>query len=136
MIKVWCGKKGVGKTKSLIAAANSLSAETKGDIVFIDRKPDYKFELTHRVRFVNASEYPVFDCRSFIGFIAGIITGNYDIEAIFIDGLTHITQYDEAEYEQFYHRLIELSQHNHVDFYLSHSMDSDEIPDYIKPFIE
>ena len=135
MVKVYYGKKGIGKTKSLIEKANELSENAKGDIVFIDRKPDYRFELKHKVRFVNASEYPVSDSRVFLGFLAGILTGNYDIEIIFVDGLTHIVNYDEEGYKVFYNALSKLSEENNVDFYLTHSADTDEVPDYIKQYI-
>jgi len=45
MIKVVCGKKGVGKTRTLVNSANNFLSSASGDIVFISGKRQLMHEL-------------------------------------------------------------------------------------------
>lgn len=136
MIKVWYGDKGIGKTKALVKTANEMAVEgSKGHVVFINHKQELMYELKYQIRFIKASEYPIASCSSFIGFICGLISSNYDIEAIFIDGLTHITRFDEENYKKFFETIKVLSEKYEIDFYVSMSGEECELPEYVKPYI-
>ena len=135
MIKVWYGEKGSGKTKSLIAKAEELAVNKKGDLVFLDRTPDRIFDLTHHIRVTNVSDFPVFSCATFIGFISGVISNNYDVTDIFIDGLTHITKNDSDNYEKFFKVLEDLSKQFDINFYLTFSGPNEPVPEYIKAYL-
>lgn len=135
MIKVWYGEKGSGKTKSLISKAEEIAVNKKGDIVFLDRTPDRIFDITHRIRVTNVSDFPVISCCSFIGFISGVISNNYDVTDIFVDGLTHITKEDSENYEKFFATLEKLSEKFDINFYLTFSGPDGKAPEYIKKYL-
>ena len=86
MIQVFCARRGSGKTKRLIDLANTQVAEAKGDSVYIDDDSRPMLQLSRGIRFVDTNEYYVGDCQSFYGMLCGIISSNYDIENIYIDG--------------------------------------------------
>jgi len=135
MIKVWYGKKGTGKTKALVQSANDMVESCTGDVVFIDHNAERMYDLKHQIRYVNTSEFFIDNCSSFAGFISGIISGDYDIGAIFIDGMTHITKGDETGFQSFFSILEKLAKQFSIEFYISMSSESDELPSYVKPYI-
>ena len=53
MIKVFYGKKGTGKTKHMLEAANAASKETNGSVVYIDDSNELLVKLSHKIRFIN-----------------------------------------------------------------------------------
>ncbi|MCX7842931.1 MAG: hypothetical protein N2489_07645 [Clostridia bacterium] len=136
MIKVFFGKKGMGKTKLLIDAANKMSEESTGDVVFIDDSTQLMYDLKHRIRFVNVSDFPVKGQAAFLGFICGIISEDFDIEGIFIDGLTYIADENVSELKGFFDNLEALSKKYNIKFYLSINGDNAAAPDYLKAYIE
>ncbi len=135
MVKVVFGKKGMGKTKYLIEEANIQALESTGDIVFIDSSDQLMYDLKHKIRFINVSEFPLVGSNGFIGFLCGIISENYDINAIFIDGLTRIIKQEAEEMENFFKEINQLSEKHGIKFYISVSGDSENIPDFIKEFV-
>ena len=88
MIKVFYGKKGMGKTKKMLEHANTLAGESNGNVVYIDDSNELLVKLSHKIRFINILDYPVSGAEAFLGFICGVASQNYDIETVFIDGLT------------------------------------------------
>ena len=102
MIKVFYGKKGTGKTKHMLEAANAASKETNGSVVYIDDSNELLVKLSHKIRFINILDYPVFGSDAFLGFICGVVSQNYDIETIFIDGLTYIVHQDVDSLKKFF----------------------------------
>ena len=56
MIRIIYGKKGSGKTKKIIDAANEAVKYSTGELVFIDDDNRYMYDLRHEIRFVNATE--------------------------------------------------------------------------------
>lgn len=56
-------------------------------MIFIDDDNRAMYDLHHDIRFINLSEFPVSSACEFIGFICGLISNNYDIEKIYIDGI-------------------------------------------------
>lgn len=90
MIQLIMGKKGSGKSKQVVDMANKLVNEAEGDIVFIDDDNRYMLDLRHEIRFVNSSEYNVDGVNKFYGFVCGMISQDFDISHIFIDGLKNM----------------------------------------------
>ncbi|TYQ15631.1 UNVERIFIED_CONTAM: hypothetical protein Cloal_2102 [Acetivibrio alkalicellulosi] len=134
MIKVICGKKGVGKTKVLVDLANSLVDTSLGDVVFIDGSSQLMYDLNHKIRFINLSEFPVNISGSctFLGFICGVISENYDISGIFIDNITKVANEETNVLKELIDGLKELSTKYSVDFYISLEGDPNSMPDFIK----
>lgn len=135
MIKVIYGPKGMGKTKILIDTANILAQKGKGAVVFIDDTTQLMYDLKHEVRFVNVSDFPFLGCEGFLGFICGILSQNYDIEGIFIDGLNYIVKQKAPELEGFFKGLREVSEKENIDFYITINGDADLLPEYLNQYI-
>jgi AAA+ ATPase superfamily predicted ATPase len=135
MIKVIYGEKGTGKTKILVGAANDLAVERKGDVVFIDDSNQLIYDLKHEIRFVNVADYPITGPDEFLGFICGIIAQDYDVEGIFIDGLTYILKQSLDTLEQFFSRLAQISEKFKVDFNISINGKMDTIPAFISEYV-
>jgi len=135
MIKVIYGQKGTGKTKWLIDTANKVSREAKGTVVFVDYSTQLMYDLDRKIRFVNTSDFPLTGSDSFFGFICGMISQNYDIQDIFIDGLNHITKQTAFELESFFDSLKLLGDKYEVDFHIILSGSKDDIPEYLNQFI-
>ena len=135
LIKVIYGKKGSGKTKKLIDTANALAGGSKGDVVFIDDSNQLMYDLKHQVRFVNVSEFPIKGEEGFFGFLCGMISANYDIGSILIDGLTYIVEQKIGTLENFFKKLDYISSTNKIDFYISINGEPDVMPGYVRNYI-
>ena len=132
MIKVIYGEKGMGKTKILIDAANKLSAECSGDVVFIDNNTQVMYDLRHEIRFVNMTDFPVMDSSGFFGFLCGVLSQDYDIEGIFIDGLNYIVKKKAGELGDFFEKLDIVEKKTGINFYITINGKNDDIPAVIK----
>lgn len=95
MIKFVLGPSGSGKTKWLIDEANRDKREGHGNIVFIDTDDSHIFTLDHKVRLVNAADFKIDCVNKLYGFLAGIISRDYDIEKIYVDGIYEIIDFDD-----------------------------------------
>ena len=137
MIQIIFGRRGSGKTKRIIDLANGAIKEQKGDVLFIDDDNRYMFDLRHEIRFVNAGEYGARGPERFIGFINGIMAGNYDVSLIFIDAFLRLVKVDKPDIytlEGFFTELEELSNRSNVDFVISLSEDPALVPEAIRRF--
>ena len=135
MVKVYYGKKGTGKTKHMLESANGLVLTSKGNVIYIDDSDELRLKLDHSIRFVNILDYPVKGADSFLGFICGVASQNYDIETIFIDGLTYIVEQSAEELSRFFKGVDDLSERHNVDFYMSINGDEDKMPEFIKKYL-
>ncbi len=140
MIKVFYGKKGMGKTKNMIDNAISVANESRGNVVYIDDSNELISKLSHKIRFINVLDYPKFDdeifgAEAFLGFICGVASQNYDIETLFIDGLTYIIGDDAVALEKFFDGIAKISDGHNVDFYISINGDEANVPAYINQYL-
>lgn len=140
MIKVFYGKKGMGKTKNMLDCANGVANESRGNVVYIDDSNELLSKLSHKIRFINVLDYPkfnegIFGAEAFLGFICGVASQNYDIETLFIDGLTYIIGDDAVALEKFFAGIVKITDAHNVDFYISINGDESNIPAYIKDYI-
>lgn len=133
MIKVFYGKKGTGKTKNMLEAANGLVVDAKGSVVYIDDSNELLVKLARDIRFINVKDYPVEGSDAFLGFICGVASQNYDIETIFIDGLGYIVGTEDAVLEKFFAGLEKITSDNKVDFYIS--INGETAPEYVKKYL-
>ena len=134
MIKLLIGKKGTGKTKALIEQVNSASSVAKGNVVFVSNNTSSAmFDISKAVRMIDTTDFDIVNYSEFEGFICGIISGNYDITNIFIDGLFKIVKSDDLDgLENFLTRLEKISTKFNISFVLTLSIDVDAAPDYVK----
>ena len=107
MITLILGKKGSGKTKRLMDMCVKATADSKGNVVFIEKDNTLTYDLSHKTRLVAADEYGIVGFDAFYGFIAGMCAGNYDITDIFVDSTLKIGG-DIAGLEAFVEKLAKL----------------------------
>lgn len=130
MITLILGKKGSGKTKRLIDMCNKATAESKGNVVFIEKDSTLTYDISHAARLVVADEYGIKGFEAFYGFIAGMCAGNYDITDIFVDSTLKIGGRDMEALADFIERLSKLQ----INMVLSISADKSEIAERIAEY--
>ena len=135
MIRIIYGKKGSGKTKKIIDAANEAVKSSTGELVFIDDDNRYMYDLRHEIRFVNATEYDVSSPDTFMGFICGILAGNYDMKQLFIDGFLRLVKSEMADLEPFFVKLEDITHRHGVDVVISAGAKDDTVPEFLKKYI-
>ena len=135
MIKVFFGEKGMGKSKMMVDLANEHAGKGKGNVVFVDDSNDLMLKLKYQIRFTDVSVYPVEGADQFFAFICGIISQNYDIESIFIDGLTYIVKAGIGTLEGFFANIEKLMQKYGIDFIFSINGKPESIPPFLKAYV-
>ena len=134
MVELLIGKKGTGKTKALIEQVNAAASVAKGNVVYISNSTSSTmFDISRDVRMIDTTDFEIVNYSEFEGFICGIISGNYDITNIFVDGLFKIVDGDDLDgLEVFFTRLEKIGKKFDISFVLSLSIDVDAAPDYVK----
>lgn len=135
MIKIVYGAKGTGKTKIMIDLANDCIAKVNGDVIFLAETNRYMHEIKYQIRFTNVNEHNIVSEDGLIGFIKGMIAGNYDIKTIFIDKAHKMMSLDVEALESFIENLAAIAKDSNVDFVLSISRDLEEMPNFIKKYV-
>jgi len=135
MIKVFYGEKGMGKSKMMVDLANEHADMRNGDVVFIDDSNDLMLKLKHRIRFTDVTVYPVDGADQFFAFICGIISQNYDIESIFIDGLTYIVKADVGSLERFFNNISMLTEKYPISFFFSINGRPEAMPAFLQAYV-
>ena len=59
MVKIIYGRKGTGKTKQIIDAANQSMAQAKGNIVYVTDSKEYTLQIKHQIRYINSIDYSI-----------------------------------------------------------------------------
>ena len=135
MVKVIMGVKGSGKTKQLIEAINRAVDTEPGNIVCIEKKDNLRFDISHRVRLVEANEYKINSFDFLKAFICGLHAGNFDITHIFIDGVYKIAASKSLEEaEAFLNWCESFGGENSIDFTVTLSEDVANASDNLKRF--
>ena len=136
MIKIIYGAKGTGKTKKILDAANGAIENTKGDIVFLAATTRYRMEVKPQIRFIDAIDEGIRNKDALIGFVKGLLCGNYDIEYVFIDGFYKMmgTTIQSPETAEFFFALDNLAAG--VNFVLTVSCDKEELPSFIAKYVD
>ncbi|WP_373897670.1 hypothetical protein ACER0A_011550 [Haloimpatiens sp. FM7315] len=135
MICVFCGEKGSGKTKRLINLANEKALINKGNLVYIDDDSRLNFELKNKIRFIPTEEFDLKDYKSFYAFLCGILSEDYDIDTVFIDGLGNIVDEGIHNAAPLFYYLEKISERKDVDFYINISEKENSLPEFVKKYI-
>ena len=138
MVEIIAGVKGKGKTKVLIEKVNDAVKVAKGDIVYIDKSNKHTYELSNRIRFIVSPEYGITNTDMFLGFLAGILSQNYDIETIYLESFLTIANVDvsnDADVEATVAKIQEISEKYDVDFVISASRDKSDMPESIQGLV-
>lgn len=134
MVTLIAGKKGSGKSKEIVKKANDELLASKGNMIFIDDDNRAMYDLHHDIRFINLSEFPVKDSCEFLGFVCGLISNNYDIEKIFIDGIMNAVQMTEAELTSWFSKIDDISTAFNIDFVITLNHETD-LPEKLHRFL-
>ncbi len=140
MIELIYGTKGTGKTKIIIDKANDNVDTAKGDIVFITDTDELMHQLRYQVRMINASvlrasqDDPI-SIKELVAFIKGILSANYDIETLYIDGAHRMFKKTVPEMGEFYASLGEIAQKSDVKFVITISAEPEDFPKELKKYM-
>lgn len=134
MIDIIAGRKGKGKTKVLLQKVNEDIKTTNGTIVYIDKNNKHMYELNNKVRLIVVPEFDIIDSDMFIGFIAGILSQDHDLDKIFLDSFLTIA-FCEDNVEYVIHKLEVLSERFDVDFVISASLDKEDLPEEMHKYV-
>ena len=132
MVQIIAGNKGKGKTKHLLDMANNSIKKAEGSIVYLDKSSKHMYELNNRIRLINVNEFPIGNSQGFVGFISGIISQDHDIEIMFLDSFLTLACLEGEDISETITSLEKLSAKYNVNFVLSISMDSHEMPEAIQ----
>lgn len=135
MFTLIAGKEGCGKTKTLIDLANSKVKQSNGNVIFIDDDTRHMYDLHHDMRFISMNETPLKTSDEFFGFIVGLMSNNYDIETIYIDGLTKIIGNDVTQLAEFAKRAETFTKTNNVEIFSTVNMEIETIPDTLQGYL-
>lgn len=135
MLKLIIGKKGSGKTKTLISMVNEALAMTKGDIVCIEKGDKLKFDIKYQCRLIDANEYAICDGQSLYGFIAGILASNHDVTDLFIDSALKICCDDPASFDLFLKELENLLKDRNINCTITSSLAVEDATDTVKKYL-
>ena len=134
MVELLIGKKGTGKTKALNEKVNNaLTVAKRNDDLISNATNRNIFDVKSKARMADTSEFEIKSYDEFLGFISGIISRDFDITNIFVDGIFKIVGSDNLDgFESFLNRLETMSQKFEITFVISVSIDAETAPDYIK----
>ncbi|MBQ6077729.1 MAG: twitching motility protein PilT [Clostridia bacterium] len=136
MIQLIFGEKGSGKTKKILELANRAAETAKGSIVFVDIDDDYMYDLNLSIRFINATEYALSGPKMFYGFLCGIAASDHDLEYLVIDSFMKIVRHDLDTLEDLFRQMKRFSDNHNVHLVLSLSCMPEQLPEFLKPYLE
>ena len=138
MISIIVGAKGTGKTKQIIDRANATLEERKGDTVFLTTTTRYRMEINPRIKLIDVRDEGICNKDLLFGFIRGMLSANYDIEYVFIDGVYKMmnTTIDSAEMAELFLLLETLDNGSNVKFVLTISCDKENLPAFIAKHLD
>lgn len=134
MVQLIVGSKGLGKTQYLIDQANEAVKNAAGHVVYIDKSTRHMFELSNKIRLIDASRYPLKNGDEFIGFICGVLSQDHDLEKIFLDSFTKNMKMpdDPALIREYVDQLEAISTKFKVDFVISISLEKEELDETLQ----
>ena len=132
MVQLIVGDKGKGKTKVLLEKVNNEVKELNGNVVYLDKSTEHMFELNNKIRLIDVCEYGISNADQFLGFVTGIISQDHDLEQMYLDCLMKIASIDSDGIVPLISELDRISDSSKVDFVVSVTMDSNNIPAEIK----
>ena len=135
MMKLVVGKKGSGKTKTMLDAIAQAVKEENGNVIFVCNSNRHMLEVTHSARLVDVSQADTETFRLFKAFIMGMLSQNYDISHIFIDSLFKIVPNDKDALADFVDSLEKISTDSNVKFTICISADASELPESVCKYI-
>lgn len=134
MVNLITGPRGSGKTQQMIDLANEKVKTSNGNVVLIKKSHKDTYTVDFNIRAIRMADYKdILTLEEFVGFLYGMVAGNHDIEAIFIDSVLKQANITLESLPAFLQKLHKISNENNIEFYLSISADKNEIPEINSP---
>lgn len=128
MVQLIIGEKGKGKTKVLLDKANENVLSANGNVVYLDKSSKHMYELNNKVRLIDVSNYGIENSDQFIGFLAGIISQDHDLEQMYFDNFLSIAVCED-NFEEVLNKIEKISNTYKVDFIISMSKVKSDLSD-------
>lgn len=136
MVKLIMGLKGSGKTKTLVDLVKKSVNECNGDVVVIEKERSLTYDIPYQARLVDAGSYGIDSFELLKGFLSGLHAGNYDITHVFIDNYYKLVGSKSIDaMTEFVKWLDRFSENEHVEFFISISLDPNEAPAVLKEYM-
>ncbi len=135
MIQIIAGLQGAGKTKSLIDLANAESKTTHGHLVYVDADNSHILQLSHKIRLIKPDDYPLETPDEFFGFVCGILSQDYDICTIYIDGLLKNANAHMGNVQELVHKVELVASKMNVNSMISMCCDPKDLPESVQRFL-
>lgn len=132
MVRLIIGGKGTGKTKRIIKMANEQVESTTGHVVYVDDDMKHSFEIHHDIRLMNMEEYPIKTPEEFFGFLCGILSTDYDVEYIFIDGLINLLGISPESLPEHIEKLENMCDQYDINFIISATITEENLDESLK----
>ena len=130
MVNLLTGQKGSGKTQQMIELANLKAKECDGNVVFIKNSHNDTYSLSFDIRAICMTDYPsIRNMDEYTGFLYGMLSGNSDIQVIFIDAILKQTNIELENIPRFIDRLDNISKRHNVEFFVSISANKEALAD-------
>ena len=125
MIQLITGEKGTGKTKLMLDGANEAIKTAAGNIVYIDKSSKHMYELSNKIRLIDASKLPLKNTDQFVGAICGIISQDHDLQQVYLDSFLKLDKIEETPelIEEIIDEFNIISETFNVDFIISASVE-------------
>lgn len=132
MVQIIAGTSGQGKTPYLIDQANAVVKTCDGTVCYLDKSKKHLHDLDIKVRLIDISEFPVIGSDAFLGFLAGLIAQDHDLEYVFCDSFLKTSQVTDDNLEALLENIEKLGDKNNVAFVLGISKAVDDLPEIAK----
>lgn len=115
--------------------ANDRVASAKGHVVYIDDDTRHLFDLDKNIRFISTEAFKLKDYNCLYGFLCGIISEDYDVDTIYLDGLFNIVRGDIKDAAHLFFDLEKLSRENNIELYININHEEQEVPEFIRKYV-
>ncbi|MEE1279814.1 MAG: hypothetical protein UHH95_03145 [Oscillospiraceae bacterium] len=126
MIKLIIGNKGTGKTKKLIELVHDAVKDSKGNVLCVEKGATLTYDLKPQARLIDTDSYEIKGYDMCYAFLAGLLSGNYDITDVFIDSIIKIGGRDFDALAAFLEKIDKISAD--TTFVFTISADAAELP--------
>lgn len=128
MISVIYGAKGSGKTKRIMDAANAVAEKASGQVIFITDN-NSSLGVNANVKFINVADYGVRNTYELSGFLKGMVSTNFDIQYVYIDGLSRLLDVEPAALKPIFDTMEKL---DNVEFMAT--VSADKLPNFLSKY--
>lgn len=128
MISVIYGAKGSGKTKRITDAANAAHEKASGQVIFITDNSE-SLGINPNIKFINVADYGVRNTYELSGFLKGMVSTNFDIQYVFIDGLSRLLDVEPTALKPIFDTMEKLEG---VDF--TATVSAEKLPNFLNKY--